>query len=69
MMKEQQCLCVDMECAAVMAVTKYRNVECLQMMFSADKLEKDIWEVGSLRSLGKDAYTKYAEIAIRVALS
>lgn len=69
MMKEQQCLCVDMECAAAMAVTKYRNVECLQMMFSADKLEKDIWEVGSLRSLGKDAYTKYAEIAIRVALS
>jgi hypothetical protein len=38
-------------------------------MFSAAKLEKDIWEVGSLRSLGKYAYTKYAEIAIRVALS
>ena len=55
--------------AAAMAVTKYRNAECLQMMFGADKLEKDIWEVGSLRSLGKSAYEKYAEIAVRVALS
>ncbi len=69
MMKDEGCLCVDMECAANMAVAQFRNVQCMQMMFSADKLEKDIWEVGSLKSLGKDAYSKFAEIAVQVALS
>ncbi len=69
MMKDQNCLCVDMECAANMAVAQFHKVQCFQMMFGADKLDKGIWEVGRLRSLGKDAYEKYAEIAIRVALS
>ncbi|MGX8681979.1 MAG: nucleoside phosphorylase [Spirochaetales bacterium] len=69
MMKEQKCLCVDMECAANMAVAQYRNVQCFQMFFCADKLEKDLWEIGRLRNMGKDAYEKYAEIAVSVALS
>ena len=69
MMKEQECLCVDMECAANMAVAQYRGAQCFQFFFCADKLEKDVWEVGRLRKLGNDAYEKYAEIAISVALS
>ena len=58
-----------MECAANMAVAQYRNVQCFQMFFCADKLEKDLWEIGRLRNMGKDAYEKYAEIAVSVALS
>lgn len=69
MMKDEKCLCVDMECAATMAVAQFRGVQCFQMMFGADKLEKEIWEVGRMKSLGKDAYEKYSEIAISVALS
>ena len=69
MMKDEKCLCVDMECAANMAVAQYRNVQCFQMFFCADKLEKEIWEVGRLRNMGRDAYEKYAEIAVSIALS
>ena len=69
MMKEEKCLCVDMECAANMAVAQYRGVQCFQMFFCADKLEKDVWEIGRMRKMGPDMYDKYSEIAISVALS
>ncbi len=69
MMQEQNCLCVDMECAANMAVAQYHGVQCFQMMFSADRLDKDLWNVGTMKSMGKTAYEKYSEIAIRVAFS
>ena len=58
-----------MECAANMAVAQYRGVQCFQMFFCADKLEKDIWEIGRMRKMGPDMYDKYSEIAISVALS
>ena len=69
MMKEQQCLCVDMECAANMAVAQMRNVQCYQMMFGADSLEGDEWKVGKLRRISSDAYATYAMIAAKVALA
>ena len=67
MMKEQNCLCVDMECAANMAVAQMRNVQCYQMMFGADSLEGDEWKVGKLRKISSDAYSTYAQIAVQVA--
>lgn len=69
LMRERQCLCVDMECAAVMAVAQFRQVQCLQMMFGADRLESEEWNVGKMRGLGRDAYEKYAEIAVKVGMS
>ena len=69
MMKEQNCLCVDMECAANMAVAQMRNVQCYQMMFGADSLEGDEWKVGKLRKISSDAYATYAQIAVQVALA
>ena len=68
MMKEQNCLCVDMECAANMAVAQMRNVHCYQMMFGADSLEGDSWKRGKLgRGIGSDTWATYAQIAIQVA--
>ena len=69
MMKEQQCLCVDMECAANMAVAQFRGVQCFQMMFGADRMESGRWDIGSMRSMGADMYEKFAETAVRVALA
>ncbi|MBQ3729043.1 MAG: hypothetical protein II903_06060, partial [Spirochaetales bacterium] len=69
MMKEQDCLCVDMECAANMAVSQYRKVQCLQMMFNADHFDDETWNRGKLRGLGKDMYEKLAQLAVDVALS
>ena len=69
MMKEQNCLCVDMECAANMAVAQMRNVQCYQMMFGADSLEGNEWKVGKLRKISSDMYATYAMIAAQVALA
>ena len=69
MMKEQNCLCVDMECAANMAVAQMRNVQCYQMMFGADSLEGDEWKIGKLRKISSDMYATYAMIAAQVALA
>ena len=69
MMKEQDCLCVDMECAANMAVSQFHKVQCLQMMFNADHFNDEAWNVGKLKSLGKDMYEKLAQLAVDVALS
>ena len=69
MMKDQNCLCVDMECAANMAVAQMRNVQCYQMMFGADSHEGDEWKVGKLRRISSDMYATYAMIAAQVALA
>ncbi len=68
-MKEQNVLCVDMECAAIMAVAQYLKVKAYQMMFSTDRLDKGIWEAGKLKSYGPTAHDKFSEIAVRVALN
>ena len=52
-----------------MAVSQFRNFECFQMFFSADSLEKELWDVGNLKKLGSDIYEKFSEIAVQVALS
>jgi Uridine phosphorylase len=69
MMKEQQCLCVDMECSANMAVAQMRNLQCYQMLFGGDSLEGDEWKVGKLRRISADKYATYAMIAAKVALA
>lgn len=69
MMKAEKCLCVDMECASIMAVAQYRRVELLQMLFSVDSLEGDRWTIGKLKSHSASTYEMYLELAIKVALS
>ena len=69
MMKQQGCLAVEMECAANMAVTQYRGVNCYQMLFSADKLEGDYWQAGSLGRRSNSQNEKLAKIALEVAVS
>lgn len=69
MMKQQGCLAVEMECAANMAVTQYRGVDCYQMLFSADKLEGDYWQSGSLGKRSKSVNERLAQIALEVAIA
>lgn len=69
MMKQQGCLAVEMECAANMAVCQYRGVSCYQMLFSADKLEGNYWQAGSLGKRSNSVNEKLASIALNVANS
>ena len=63
--KESGCVCVDMECSAMNAVTKFRNKELFQFFYAADNLDCAKWDQ---RSLGNDARLKDKEKIIYLAL-
>jgi uridine phosphorylase len=67
LMKEQECLAVEMECAANMAVAQYRGANCYQMLFPADLLEGSYWNSGSLGKRSRSVNDKLAKIALDVA--
>ncbi len=49
--KEQGCVCVDMECSAMSAVSKFRNKDFFQFFYAADNLDNAKWDS---RSLGNE---------------
>ena len=61
--KEQGCLCVDMECAAAMAVAKFRNVPFIQFLFGADNLDCIEYDMRDLMQYGRNAGSKYLTLA------
>lgn len=66
--KEQGCVCVDMECAAISAVSKFKGVNSYQIMFSADRLTGSEWEKGLLHIKSGKSYETYFDIALRLAV-
>ena len=63
--KEQGCVCVDMECASMAAVAKFRNKDLFQFFYAADNLDSTNWDV---RSLGKDIKLDEKEKMVLLAL-
>lgn len=51
--KEQGAICVDMECAAVTALAKFREKEVFQFFYAADNLDSDYWDKRSLSNSDK----------------
>ncbi|MBQ2818105.1 MAG: nucleoside phosphorylase [Clostridia bacterium] len=50
--KSEGCICVDMECAAMSAVAKFRGKEFFQFFYAADNLDGVKWDKRSLGSSG-----------------
>lgn len=46
--KSEGCICVDMECSAMSAVTKFRKKELFQFFYAADNLDSAKWDQRSL---------------------
>ena len=46
--KEQGCVCVDMECSALAAVSKFREKDLFQFFYAADNLDNVKWDKRSL---------------------
>ena len=46
--KAEGCICVEMECAAIAALARFRNRSVSQFFYSADNLDNDVWEMRSL---------------------
>lgn len=67
--RDRGCVCVEMECASVMAVAKHLGVKAYQIIFTADSLHGDKWEKGRLLSMADNAWDAYFLTAIGLAES
>ena len=63
--KEQGCLCVEMECASIAAVSQFRGTEFFEFFYAADNLDSDKWDE---RSLGNEDKLEEKEKLLYLAL-
>ncbi|MCR5761111.1 MAG: nucleoside phosphorylase [Sphaerochaetaceae bacterium] len=61
--REKLCICVDMECSAIMAVASYAKIKVCQLFFTADRLDST-WNEGRIFNMKKGAYYNYLSLAI-----
>ncbi|MGI6068824.1 MAG: nucleoside phosphorylase [Blautia sp.] len=62
--RNEGCLGVEMECAALLAAAKYRGVKFAQFFYGADCLDGDEWEPRDLADLGLTHAEKYFSLAL-----
>lgn len=66
--KNSGCICVDMECSAVAALSAFRNIPVVHFFYSADNLDHENWDARSLDNHHKlDEKHKIGEIAVELA--
>ncbi len=63
--KEQGCICVEMECASMAAVAKFRKKDFFQFFYAADNLDNSKWDK---RSLGNNDRLSEKEKIVILAL-
>jgi uridine phosphorylase len=61
------CITVEMECAFIMAVAQFHNVEAYQFLYAADNLDETKWDARTLGSLPQDARERFLHIALNIA--
>lgn len=63
--KAEGCICVEMECAAIAALARFRNRSVSQFFYSADNLDNDVWEIRSLANESRrDVKQKILDLAV-----
>ena len=66
--KAEGCLCVDMECASLAAVCRFRGLEFYQFLYTEDNLGGDAWDPGLLGKQPQDAKEAYLKLALELAI-
>ncbi len=66
--RQEGCLAVEMECASMLAVSKYRHIPFIQFLYGADNLSSDTWEIRDLMSYGLTSAQKYMALAFECGL-
>ena len=61
--KQEACICLEMECAAALAVTQFRKVSFAQFLYGADNLDSSEWEPRDLIEYGLSNAEKYFALA------
>lgn len=59
------CVCVEMECASIMAVAQAIGVNAYQFLYTSDRLDKTNWERTS--KVKRTGFEQYFEIALKLA--
>ena len=68
--RQQGCICVEMECSALAAVSQFRKKELFQFFYAADNLDAESWEPRSLStSKRRERKNKIAELAAELAIT
>ncbi len=65
--KDAGCLVVEMECASIMAVSKARQVEAYQFLYSDDNLDGEKWDARTLFDNRSSLLEICLEIALKIA--
>ena len=66
--REEGCLVVEMECASMLAVSKYRKITFVQFLYGADNLSSEKWEMRDLELYGLTEAEKYMLLAFEIGL-
>ena len=67
--RQEGCLVVEMECASMLAVAKYRHIPFIQFLYGADNLSSDTWEIRDLNLYGLNNAEKYMVLALECGLA
>lgn len=67
--KQEGCLVAEMECASMLAVSKYRHIPFIQFLYGADNLSSDTWEIRDLNLYGLNNAEKYMVLAFECGLA
>ena len=67
--RQNGCIAVEMECASMLAVSKYRQIPFIQFLYGADHLNSDTWEIRDLTLYGQTNSEKYMSLAFECGLA
>lgn len=67
--KQEGCIAVEMECASMLAVAKYRHIPFIQFLYGADDLSSEIWDIRDSASYGLTNAEKYMVLAFECGLA
>lgn len=62
------CMVVEMECASVMAMSRFRGVEAYQFLYAEDSLAGAKWDPRTMGKVPATATEQYVRIALETAL-
>ena len=66
--KKAGCICVEMECASVLAAAEFRKIPLAYFLYGADNLDCSGWEMRDLAEYGLSGAEKYMMLAFECAL-
>jgi uridine phosphorylase len=61
------CIAVEMECASLAAVSRFRGVEFYQYLYATDSLDAEVWDQRTMGNLPEDDLERYLKIALEIA--